>query len=61
MKNKILIVLLALALADCKVKQNAEQHEEHEEVKIQYTAYTTDFELFAEADAFVVEIGRAHV
>ena len=54
MKNKILIVLLALALAGCKGKQNAEQHEEHEEVKFQYTTYTNDFELFAEADAFVV-------
>ena len=54
MKNKISIVLLALALAGCKGKQTAEQHEEHEEVKFQHTAYTTDFELFAEADAFVV-------
>jgi RND family efflux transporter MFP subunit len=54
MKNKILIVLLALALAGCKAKQTAEKHEEHEEVKFQYTAYSTDFELFAEADAFVV-------
>lgn len=54
MKNKILIVLLALALAGCKGKQNAERHEEHEEVKFQYTTYTTNFELFAEADAFVV-------
>jgi membrane fusion protein, heavy metal efflux system len=53
MKNKLLIVLLALALADCKGRQNAELHKEHEKVKFQYTAYTTDFELFAEADAFV--------
>jgi RND family efflux transporter MFP subunit len=32
----------------------AENHEEHEEVKFQYTSYSTDFELFAEADAFIV-------
>jgi len=49
-----------------KVKENAESHEAHEEgeeahegeaheeVKFQYTAYSTDFEVFAEADAFVV-------
>ena len=54
MKNKILILLLALALAGCKSKQTAEKHEEHEEVKFQYTAYSADFEVFAEADAFVV-------
>lgn len=54
MKNKILIAMLALALAGCKGKQTAEQHEEQEEVKFQYTAYSNDFELFAEADAFVV-------
>ncbi|MFA9389427.1 MAG: efflux RND transporter periplasmic adaptor subunit [Prolixibacteraceae bacterium] len=27
---------------------------EHEAVKVQYTAYTSDYELFAEADAFIV-------
>ena len=54
MKNKTLIVLLALALAGCKAKQTAEKHEEHEDPKFQYTAYSADFEVFAEADAFVV-------
>lgn len=29
-------------------------NEEHEHVKVQYTAYTNSFELFAEADVFVV-------
>lgn len=32
----------------------AEESAEHEEVKFQYTAYSPNFELFAEADAFVV-------
>jgi len=54
MKNMILIVLLALALAGCNAKQTAEKHEEHEKVKFQYTSYSNDFEVFAEADAFVV-------
>ncbi len=54
MKNKILIAMLALALTGCNGKQTAEQHEEHEEVKFQYTAYSADFEVFAEADAFVI-------
>ncbi len=54
MKNTILIVLLALALAGCNAKQTAEKHDEHEEPKFQYTAYSADFEVFAEADAFVV-------
>lgn len=31
-----------------------EDHAEHEEAKFQYTAYSHDFELFAEADPFVV-------
>ncbi|MFV0377266.1 MAG: efflux RND transporter periplasmic adaptor subunit [Mangrovibacterium sp.] len=31
-----------------------ESHDGHEEVKFQYTSYSTDFELFAEADAFIV-------
>lgn len=29
-------------------------HEEHEESKFQYTAYSNDFEVFAEADPFIV-------
>lgn len=54
MKNKILIVLLALALAGCNTKKKAEKHKEQEVPKFQYTAYSNDFEVFAEADAFVV-------
>ena len=53
MKNKILIVMLALVLAGCHAKQTTEKHDEHEEPKFQYTAYSPGFEVFAEADAFV--------
>ena len=69
MNLKIFIVaLLATILAACNQQNKAEaehdvhDHEteaaasgehEHEEPKFQYTAYSNDFELFAEADAFV--------
>jgi RND family efflux transporter MFP subunit len=63
-----MVAVFALFLMACNPKKNAqevepeghehsgetEQSEEHEEVKFQYTAYSSDFELFAEADAFVV-------
>ena len=61
MKSTIfLTALLAIVFASCqssdksKVNETAESHDTHEEVKFQYTAYSTDFEVFAEADAFVV-------
>ncbi|MCD4665959.1 MAG: efflux RND transporter periplasmic adaptor subunit [Bacteroidales bacterium] len=57
MKNKIfLIPVLALIFASCVDNyENKNLHEhEHEDVKIQFTAYSTEFELFAEADPFVV-------
>jgi len=48
-------VLLAFAIASCSPSGHEnEKHDEHEEVKFQYTAYSTGFELFAEADAFIV-------
>lgn len=47
------IVLLAVVIASCFNKPVSEQQEEHEEPKLQYTAYSNDFELFAEADPFV--------
>jgi RND family efflux transporter MFP subunit len=48
-------VLLAFAIASCSPSGHEnEKHDEHEKVKFQYTAYSTDFELFAEADAFIV-------
>lgn len=70
MKNiQFLLALLAIVFAGCQGHDShkerdehgeAEAHEEHsvdaehEEVKFQYTAYSNDFELFAEADPFVV-------
>lgn len=64
MLNKIVqAALLAIVFAGCqnsdKLKTNSpDSHSEgavaHEEAKFQYTAYSTGFEVFAEADAFVV-------
>lgn len=67
MNFKILIVaLIALSVMACSQQKNkqvdehdghsteAEASTEHEEVKFQYTAYSSNFELFAEADAFIV-------
>lgn len=48
-------MLLAFAIASCSPNGHEnEKHDEHEAVKFQYTAYSTNFELFAEADAFIV-------
>jgi membrane fusion protein, heavy metal efflux system len=48
-------VLFAFAIASCKPSGHEnEKHDEHEEAKFQYTSYSTNFELFAEADAFIV-------
>jgi cobalt-zinc-cadmium efflux system membrane fusion protein len=55
MKNKIiLIAILAVVFASCHNNHETEKHEEHEEAKIQFTAYSNEFELFAEADPLVV-------
>ena len=61
MLNKIfLAALLAITFSSCqnsnkqKVNEATESHDAHEEVKFQYTAYSTEFEVFAEADAFIV-------
>jgi membrane fusion protein, heavy metal efflux system len=55
MKNNIfLFALLILIIISCKPNNENELDLEHEEVKIQYTSYSNDFELFAEADPFVV-------
>jgi len=58
---KIIIVALAIIASSfiaCHHSHDhnghSENHHEHENVKFQYTAYSTDFELFAEADAFIV-------
>jgi len=66
----LLFAFLSFAVASCNNKvedhdhenetehahEEGEEHEgeEHEEVKVQYTAYNYSYELFAEADAFVV-------
>lgn len=48
-------VYLPFAIASCSPSgYKNDNHEEHEEIKFQYTAYSNDFELFAEADAFIV-------
>lgn len=62
-----LAALLAIAFASCqnsnkqKTIEATDSHDahdegtgDHEEVKFQYTAYSKDFEVFAETDAFVV-------
>ena len=55
MKNKIfLIAILAFILASCNHNHDTDNYKEHEDAKIQITAYSSDFELFAEADAFVI-------
>lgn len=55
MKIKIiLLAILALNLASCKHDHDHDSIDEHDEIKIQLTAYTNEFELFAEADPFMV-------
>lgn len=57
MNFKILFFLLsALAITGCgnvSKKGEASESVNHEEPKFQYTAYSKDFELFAEADPFI--------
>lgn len=55
MHFKILMAAIMLfAIASCsRHSEHAEEGHGHEEPKIQYTVYTDEFELFAEADAFV--------
>ncbi len=54
MRLKILMLALAvLALAGCNTPQVEDIHAGEESPKFQYTAYSKEFELFAEADPFV--------
>ncbi len=51
----VLFAALALFLASCNTNHNRKIEEpHHDEVKIQLTAYSNEFELFAEADPFAV-------
>ncbi|MFZ2339930.1 MAG: efflux RND transporter periplasmic adaptor subunit [Bacteroidales bacterium] len=50
----LLTTLAALAIAGCNHNKENKNQSESEEVKFQYTAYSGQFELFAEADPFVV-------
>ena len=50
----LLISLLALTFVGCDHHHENENQAESEEVKFQYTAYSDHFELFAEADPFVI-------
>jgi len=54
-RSIIAFAFLALLVVACKSKPTevVDAHA-HEDVKVQLTGYSTDFELFAEADAFVV-------
>ncbi len=53
-KNALLIALLAFMFAGCNNSHQKETDDhEGEEVKLQLTAYSPEFELFAEADPFV--------
>ena len=60
LSKMFLAALLAIAFASCQNsnKQKANEatgsHDAHEKVKFQYTAYSAEFEVFAEADAFIV-------
>jgi len=55
--NNLMIFLLALALAIASCAHSHEETDEnaeHEEATVQYTSYNQDFELYAEADPFIV-------
>jgi RND family efflux transporter MFP subunit len=49
----IFVTIFAVAVSGCRNSQQAENQTEQEEAKFQYTAYSNNFELFAEADPFV--------
>ena len=56
MKNNLFfIAIILLIIISCKDSHHIEtDSHDHEEAKIKITAYSSDFELFAEADPFVV-------
>ena len=55
MKNKIiLLALLAVVFASCRHLNKTTDQVQHEDPKFQYTSYSNNFELFAEADPFII-------
>jgi len=50
----LFIVLLSLAIISCNKVSHQDHHADEEEVKLKITAYSNEFELFAEADPFSV-------
>lgn len=52
-KILFLFALLLFTIISCKNKQEETHDGHHDEVKIKLTAYSNDFEVFAEADPFV--------
>ena len=51
--RKILIAAFALIMPGCNLTPEAENNAANAEVKFQYTVYSDNFELFAEADPFI--------
>jgi cobalt-zinc-cadmium efflux system membrane fusion protein len=49
----LLLISLSSTLWSCTQTEKKDEHDAHTEPKVQYTAYTTDYEVFAEADPFV--------
>jgi membrane fusion protein, heavy metal efflux system len=49
-----LFALITFTIAGCNNSKVTENHDEEDNPKFQYTVYSKDFELFAEADPFVV-------
>ena len=55
MQNKIILfAILAIVFASCKHINKTLDQVKHEDHKFQYTAYSNDYELFAEADPFII-------
>jgi membrane fusion protein, heavy metal efflux system len=55
MNKKIIVLLIAsLTIFSCRQNQPDDHDHDHEEVKLMITAYSEEFEVFAEADPFVV-------
>lgn len=49
----LILIVLAIWFSACTHSHEEDAHSGHEEPKVSYTAYSADFEVFAEADAFV--------